>query len=229
MFNRLPGVITISRIPRVVIPDCPHHIVQRGNRRQRVFFHDDDRRYYLHLLKKFGQLEGITYWGYCLMDNHVHLIALPRHAESLSKGLGLAHWKYSVAINLRNEWKGYLWQGRFYSCPLEGQYLFAAIRYIELNPVRAGIVKKAEDYPWSSAQAHVHNTPDALLERNTLMESNTDWNDFLAQGTLDQEIRMLRLHSASGRPLGDEKFIIALEKMTGRTLRPKKGGRKPQR
>jgi len=161
------------------------------------------------------------------MDNHVHLVALPRHAESLSKGLGLAHWKYSVTINLREEWKGYLWQGRFFSCPLEGKYLYAAIRYIELNPVRAGIVKSAEDYPWSSARAHVYNAHDLLLENNTLTESIKDWGYFLDQGTSEPEARIFRSHSATGRPIGDESFIEALEKITGRILKPKKGGRKP--
>jgi putative transposase len=192
-----------------------------------VFFGDEDRVYYLHLLKKYGKIEGIKYWAYCLMDNHIHLAALPKYAESLSKGLGIAHWKYSLKINLREEWKGYLWQGRFFSCPLENAYLYRAIRYIELNPVRAGIVKKAEDYPWSSARAHIQNAQDLLVAENPLTEGVKDWASFLAEGTPESEARLFRLHSASGRPLGNEAFVCALEKLTGRVLRPKKGGRKP--
>src|SRR4030042_452313 len=104
----------MPRIARVVIPGCPHHIVQRGNRRQRVFFNDDDRIYYLQLLRKYGDLEGIKFWAYCLMENHVHLIAVPSHHQSLFKGLGMAHWKYTLKVNLREDWRGYLWQGRFF-------------------------------------------------------------------------------------------------------------------
>ena len=216
----------MSRIARVVIPGCPHHIVHRGNRRQRVFFCDEDRVYYLQLLKKYGDLEGIRYWAYCLMNNHVHLIAVPAHRQSLFKGLGVAHWKYTLKINLREDWRGYLWQGRYFSCPLQDKYIFAAIRYVELNPVRAGIAGRADEYPWSSAKAHMNHFQDRLITENPLGITQKDWGAFLAQGTPESEARLIKLHSATGRPLGDECFTAALEKTTGRVLRQNKRGRK---
>ncbi|MGZ5495123.1 MAG: transposase, partial [Candidatus Aminicenantales bacterium] len=109
----------MSRLPRVVVPGYPHHIVQRGNRRQIVFFQEQDRMFYLRLLRKYGSEAGIDFWSYCLMDNHVHIIAVPKRIDSFSRGLGRAHWKYTLSVNLREDWKGYLWQGRFYSCPLD--------------------------------------------------------------------------------------------------------------
>ena len=127
----------MSRIARVIVPGIPHHIIQRGNRNQTVFFRNEDKRYYLHLLKTQSQIYGLKFWAYCLMDNHVHLIAVPRAEESFM-AIAETHRRYSKHINLKNEWKGHLWQDRFSSYPLDEQYLFAAVRYVERNPVRAG-------------------------------------------------------------------------------------------
>jgi putative transposase len=218
----------MSRVARVVIPDCPHHIIQRGSRRQIVFFSDEDRRFYLRLLREYADAAGITIWAYCLMDNHVHLIALPKYPDSFARGLSTVHWKYSLFINLRNEWKGHLWQARYLSYPLGESYLFAAIRYVELNPVRAGIVFKAEDYPWSSAHAHVLKTPDVILADGSLSSRISNWADFLTTAPSETEARLLRRHAASGRPLGDERFIQKLEELMGRAFVEKKRGRKPK-
>lgn len=219
----------MSRIARVVIPDCPHHIIQRGNRRQRVFFWEQDRTYYLRLLKKHGDLEGISYLAYCLMDNHVHLVAVPKRPESLALGIGAAHWRYSLAINLREDWRGFLWQGRFLSCPLDEKHLYAALRYVELNPVRADLVARAEDYPWSSARAHISRTPDLLISETSLNMMIGDWTSLLATRPPDSEFILLRKHTSTGRPLGDERFIEKLEQLTGRVLRERKRGPKRQK
>jgi len=156
----------MARMARVVIPNIPHHIVQRGNRSQKTFFSDKDKVFYLKLLHKYAEKEGLSFWAYCLMDNHVHLIVVPKREDSLAKGIGDTHKHYTRMINFRENWRGYLWQGRFSSFPLDEKYLYAAIRYVERNPVMAGLVKRAEDYEFSSAKAHVYKTKDFLLSDN---------------------------------------------------------------
>jgi putative transposase len=218
----------VSRIARVVIPGIPHHIVQRGNRRQDVFFGDRDRQFYMHLLKKYGNAAGVTYWAYCLMDNHVHLVAVPKSPESFTRGLGVAHWKYTLSINIREDWRGYLWQGRFFSCPLDGRYLMAAIRYVEGNPVRAGLVTRAEDYPWSSARAHVFKHKDPLIEFCPVQHEIKDWSGFISIAVPERELKNLRKSTITGRPAGDLDFVERLETSTGRTLKLMKRGPKPR-
>jgi len=211
---------------RIVIPGCPHHITQRGNRRQNVFFYDKDRQYYLDLLHRYAQESGLSFWAYCLMDNHVHLIAVPKEEESLARGIGEAHRKYTRMVNFREGWRGYLWQGRFSSYPLGENYLYAAIRYVELNPVRAGIVKNAQDYPWSSAKAHILKEKDPLLSDNFVIEEIQDWSAYLDSGSGNTHYNLFRQHLRSGRPLGNDAFVTKLEKITGMTLRKRKPGPK---
>jgi putative transposase len=218
----------MPRIARVVIPDLPHHIVQRGNRRQKVFFSDQDRQFYMRLLKKYGDEAGVTYWAYCLMDNHVHLVAVPKSPESFTKGLGTAHWKYTLTINIREDWKGYLWQGRFFSCPLDGRYLIAAMRYVECNPVRAGLVARAEDYPWSSAHAHILKQKDPLIRNCAMQDEIKDWAGFLSKAVPECETNNLRRNTMTGRPAGDQDFVERLERITGRVLKIMKRGPKPR-
>ncbi|MDD5072648.1 MAG: transposase [Candidatus Omnitrophica bacterium] len=215
----------MGRIARVVAPGYPHHIVQRGSRSQRVFFSNADRRFYLRLLKKCAAKTGVEFWAYCLMDNHVHLVAIPKNEESLALCFGETHRKYALAINTRNEWKGHLWQSRFNSYPLEGRYLYATMRYVERNPVRAGIVEKAEDYLWSSARAHVFKAGDALLSGSFLDSEITDWGSFLTEDDENNK-QLLRKHARTCRPMGSEAFLIELEDKTGRALRKRKPGPK---
>jgi putative transposase len=216
----------MSRIARVVVPGIPHHIVQRGNRRQRVFFKDSDRSYYLRLLKKYSVEARFTIWAYCLMPNHVHILGVPATPTSLAEVMSIVHWKYAFTINLRHEWRGSLWQGRFYSCPLDDPHLFAATRYIERNPVRAKLVARAEEYPWSSAQPHVNGAPDDLLDQGPLVVEITDWKSFVNEEESEDSLRSIRKHLMTGRPFGDDVFISRLEKMTGRILKKMKPGRK---
>ena len=145
----------MARIARVVAEHYPHHITQRGNRRQDTFFCDDDYRYYIQLMAEWCGKCGVTIWAYCLMPNHVHLIAVPESEDGLRRALGEAHRRYTRHINFREKWKGHLWQGRFASFLMDEEYLLAAARYIELNPVRTGLVSIPEEYPWSSAKAHI--------------------------------------------------------------------------
>ena len=132
-----------------MVPGIAHHVTQRGNRRMDVFFSDDDREEYLGLLAELGEKHGVRYLGYCLMSNHVHLVAVPGDQESLAIGIGRAHERYTRGVNFRQGWRGYLWQGRFFSCPLDDRGTIEVLRYVELNPVRAGLVKGAREWRWS--------------------------------------------------------------------------------
>lgn len=216
----------MARIARIVIPGQPHHIVQRGNRRQSVFFYEQDREKYLELLLEESKNAGIEFLAYCLMDNHVHLIAVPEKEYSLACGIGEAHRKYTRFINFREGWRGYLWQGRFSSYPLNEAHLYAAIRYVERNPVRAGLVKRAEDYRWSSAPAHVFKRDEKILSSNYLIEEIKDWAEFLSQKDDEDDLRVLRKLSNTGRPMGDECFVARIEEITGRLIKKRKPGPK---
>ena len=216
----------MPRIARVVIPDCPHHMIQRGNRRLKVFFSEEDKAFYLTLLRRQADKHGISIWAFCLMDNHVHIVAVPRTKASFARGFGEAHMKYTHVINTREDWKGFLWQGRFITYPLDGAYLHSAVRYVERNPVRAMLVSKAEAYPWSSAYSHVHKEAHPLLSRCPLEEEIPDWSTYLRQSDDEKEVRKFIEHEHTGRPLGSADFVKRLEILTGRILAPKRRGRK---
>ena len=216
----------MPRIARAVIPGCPHHLLQRGNRRLRVFFSDEDKAFYLTLLKRQAEKHGISVWAFCLMENHVHIIAVPMTKESFAFGIGEAHRKYTSVINTREGWKGYLWQGRFITYPLDKYHLYAAVRYVERNPVRAGLVEGAEDYEWSSARAHIRRETHPLLSSCPLETTITDWASYLGQEDNREDIKKILEHENTGRPLGSEEFVKRLEALTGRVLAPKRRGRK---
>lgn len=211
---------------RVIIPDIPHHIIQRGNRRQPVFFSDDDRKAYLDYLCLHAKPAGISIWAYCLMHNHVHLIAVPKHKTSFADGFSESHKRYSRRINFRENWRGHLWEGRFKSYPLAESHLYAAMRYVERNPVRAKIVKQAWEYPWSSAQIHVNKVKDKIIDNCFIIDEIKDWAQYIAEADADNDLILFRKHSNTGRPLGDMKFIDLMEKISGRILHRKKTGPK---
>jgi len=156
----------MSRVGRVVIAGFPHHITQRGNRREDVFLSDADRQAYVGFARKYADLHGLAVWAYCLMTNHVHLVAVPVRKASLALALRDTHAVYAMRFNALAGVTGHLWQGRFYSCPLDEAHLWAAVRHVERNPVRAGLVSHAGDYPWSSAAAHCGRAGDPLLSRD---------------------------------------------------------------
>ena len=190
-----------------------------------VFFSDSDRQEYLRQLKNQGERFGVRYLAWCLMPNHVHLIAIPDSGSSLARGIGEAHRRYTRYINFREDWRGYLFQGRFHSCPLDGNYLLAAVRYTLRNPVRAGICAQPWEYPWSSARWQVGMTSsDRLAIRSSLLDDINDWTVFLRSA--ESSIDTLRKHTQTGRPMGDERFLIQLERATGRVLCPQKPGPK---
>ena len=216
----------MARIARIVVPGYPHHITQRGNRRQETFFCDDDYRQYIDLMAEWCSRCGVDIWAYCLMPNHTHLIAVPQTEDSMRKAIGEAHRRYARMINFREGWRGYLWEGRFCSFVMDERYLLAAVRYIELNPVRTRLVTDPIAYPWSSARAHIEKRDDALVTVSSLLELISDWNEFLKDELQEKEYQELRQHERTGRPLGNDLLIDRLEVLLGRQLRKKKTGPK---
>jgi putative transposase len=205
----------------------PHHITQRGNRRQRTFFSDEDYQAYLELMAEWCAACQVEVWGYCLMPNHVHLIAVPKSEPGLRQAIGEAHRRYTRRINSRKRWRGHLWQGRFASFVMDEAYLLAAARYVELNPVRAQLVRRADQFRWSSARAHVRGQDDVLVKVAPLLSLYPDWPAFLKAAMSENELTNLRGHERTGRPLGDDRFLRRLEKRLGRVLRRLKPGPKP--
>lgn len=201
-------------------------MTQRGVRRMDVFFCDADRLMYLDLLRRFAAEHGLAVWGYCLMTNHVHLVGVPEGSESLAKAVGRTHWHYTRAVNFREGWRGYLWQGRFGSCALDEYHALAALRYVELNPVRAGIVETPEAWGWSSARGHVTGEADAVLTAAPIIPSGAAWRRFLSDGIAEAELRALRVHARTGRPLGAAGFVERIGGIVGRSLAPAKRGPK---
>ena len=213
-------------LERVVAPDYPHHVIQRGNRRRPTFFSETDYEAYLDLVEEWCRHFGAGIWAYCLMPNHVHLIAVPESMEALGRAIGEAHRRYTGMIHFREGWRSRLWQGRFASYPMDEPHLLLAARYIELNPVKAGIVKDPGSYAWSSAAAHLSGKDDRLLTVSSLPDMVPDWQRFLSGGVDKEQARLLQRHERTGRPVGSVYFLDRLEGMLGRVLRPRKAGRK---
>jgi len=209
----------MARIARVVVPGYPHHVTQRGNRRQITFFSDQDYKTYLGLLVQQCRKHCVSIWAYCLMPNHVHLVAVPSCEDGLALAIGEAHRRYALRINKREGWRGHLWQERFASFVMDEIYLLAAVRYVELNPVRAGLVVNPGDYQWSSAMAHLRGVNDSLVSVDPLLDLVGSWQGFLRIEE-DKPFDLLRKHEKTGRPLGGDAFIQHLETLTGRTLKP---------
>lgn len=215
----------MSRIPRVVVPGYPHHITQRGNRRQQIFFGDNDYRAYMRLVAKEMPRAGVKIWAYCLMPNHVHIVAVPDVENSLAMLFKEAHRKYTRRINSREGWCGHLWQERFHSFPMDESHLIAAVRYIELNPVDAGICDVPEEWSWSSVHAHNSGADDLLVTVDPMLRRFPDWSRYLSSNQSSITKDDLSAHGRSGRPAGDDQFVSRLERLTGRALRKRQPGR----
>lgn len=218
----------MARLSRVVAVGLPHHIVQRGNRRQDVFFGENDRDAYIEYMQKACEEHGVKIWAWCLMTNHVHFIAVPEKEESLCKCFADVHVRYTRRINFRKKWRGHLWQGRFGSSPLDERYLLAVARYIERNPVRAGLVKMPWRYKWSSAGYHVgESNLDSLVNGDELLQELAgDWKEYLRERDDEGDLAAIRREEASGRPIGNAAFVGKLEKKLERVLKRGVPGRR---
>ena len=218
----------MARLPRVVAPGLPHHVTQRGNRRQQTFFTDEDYAEYRRMLADSCRNCGTEVLAYCLMPNHVHLILVPADEFGLRDALGEAHRRYTRMVNFREGWKGHLWQERFHSFVMDERHLLAAARYVERNPVRARLCARAEDWAWSSAAAHFARRDDALVAARPLLDLVADWAAFIGAGEDESFNELLRAHASTGRPFGSDSFVESLERQLARSLKRKKPGPKPQ-
>ena len=220
----------MPRRPRFIVPGVPHHVTQRGNNRQSVFLSPDNCRRYLDLLGRHAARCGARILGYCLMTNHVHLIVLPENEGSLARTLGRAHSEYALALNQAEGRSGHLWQNRFFSCPMDQSHLFSAMRYIELNPVRAGMAATAWEWPWSSARAHTAaETPDPVLSCDWIEYfgrwEHGEWKEILSVCDPAAECEAVRRATRTGEPLGPREFVADLERRAGKRLRVFERGR----
>lgn len=218
----------MARIARIVVPGIPLHITQRGNRRQQTFFNDEDYLFYKDLIAHWCRENKVDLWVWCLMPNHVHLLAVPNEKKGLSRAIGEAHRRYTRRINFRENWRGHLWQERFASFPLDEKHLLAAVRYIEMNPVAAGLAEHPGDYLWSSARAHLEKTDDGLTTDSPILNRVGDWAAILRLST-KAEVAIFQQHERTGRPLGSMGFVKRLEQTLNRTLTPQKPGPKKKK
>ncbi len=217
----------MPRIARVCAINYPHHITQRGNNHENVFFDDDDRFFYLKILKQYSAKYGLDIWAYCLIGNHVHILAVPKRQISLARGMGGINLVYTQYVNRKYDRTGRLWQNRFYSTPVDQDaYLWTVARYIERNPVRARLVNLPDKYKWSSAKSHATGVVEGVLSSPGWLDDGDlkTYRDFLMNEDKEGDSQ-IRLATSTGRPLGPEKFAKRLEKLLDRDLIAKKVGR----
>lgn len=219
----------MPRIARLVCPGLPHHVTQRGNRRGVIFFADEDRQFYLRLLGDYTRRHEVDVLAYCLMTNHVHLVVVPRAASDLHRALRPLHMRYAQHVNRARSWSGHLWQGRYFSSALDECYLRAAIRYVERNPVRARMVERAEDYPWSSARARCRGEPDLVVPAGAPvmrgLPAAEDWSAWLVGDDDVEHLDQLRRNVDTGLPCGSPEFLETVQATTGRALGSGQRGR----
>jgi putative transposase len=215
------------RLALVVIPGHPHHVTQRGNGRARTFFGDGDYALYRDLLVTHSREAEVEVWAWCLMPNHVHLILVPSDADGLRRALARVHRRYAGVVQARRKRSGHFWQGRFGAVAMDEQHLAAAVRYVSLNPVRARLVDRAQDWRWSSTRAHLRGKDDGLTELAPIKDRFPDFAGLMATSPEEDLFQHLRAAESVGRPLGDNGFLTRIERLTRRSLKPGKRGPKP--
>ena len=217
----------MARLARVTIPGHPHHVTQRGNGRARTFFSDADYALYRDLLAAHCRAAAVEVWAWCLMPNHVHLILVPSDADGLRRALAPVHRRYAGIIHARRKRSGHFWQGRFGAVVMDEDHLAAALAYVSLNPVRARLVERAQDWRWSSARAHLRGKPDGITALAPIRERFPRFADLIATQPDADAFARLRGAESIGRPLGTDRFLSRIERATRRILRPGKRGPKP--
>ncbi len=220
----------MARLARIVVPHAPHLVTQRGNGRQQTFFYPEDHVLYRNLLGHARRAADVGVWAWCLMPNHVHLIVVPRDPDGLRRALARVHRAYAGAIHAREQRTGHFWQGRFGAVAMDDAHLAAAVRYVLLNPVRARLVARARDWPWSSIHAHHGGGDDGVTTRGPLEARFSSLTELLDAGTDDGAVHdRLRRAETIGRPLGGAAFLEQVEVMLGRSIAPGKRGPKQKR
>jgi len=218
----------MARLARAVFPGLPHHITQRGNGRAQTFFGDADYALYRDLLREHCAAAGVAVWAWVLMPNHVHLILVPDDRDGLRRALSRVHRAYAGEIHARLERSGHFWQGRFGCVAMDDAHLYAAFRYIALNPVRAGLTKRAREWRWSSARAQLGLEDDGLTRASATRERISDFAALLADAEDEEATQRLRRAESIGRPIGSAEFLQRLEESYARKLKPAKRGRRPR-
>jgi putative transposase len=214
----------MPRFPRLVVPGIPHHVTQRGIRKQQTFFKALDYLTYLELVREHKEKAGVRIWSYCLMPNHVHMVVVPESESSLAKFFGTVHCQYASRLNASHGWTGHFWQQRFYSVAMDERHTLAAMRYVELNPVRAGLCKSPQEWRWSSIHANLGDRHDSLVDVATTKAIVDDWSTYIGTALSSESQDALREHTRTGRPIGDSDFIDMLEVRIGRPIRKRKTG-----
>lgn len=216
----------MAKFARLVVPGYPHHVTQRGVRRQRTFLDKLDYQNYQCLAETLLRESTLEILAYCLMPNHIHAVVVPEHPDSLALFFGRLHKRYAQRTNLKYEWTGHLWQNRFGSVVMDEQHTLTALRYVELNPVRSGLVEKPEQWPWSSSRGNLGLVDDPLIPARSALGIVPAWDDYLSTSENGDDVNRLRKQTWTGRPTGTKRFIDNIESMTGRRIRPRKAGRK---
>jgi putative transposase len=216
----------MARLPRSTICGYPHQVTQRGNYGQQVFEEEADFRQYLNWAREYADRYCIEIWAYCLMPNHVHFVCVPGADKALALGFNTLNMRYAQYFHKKKGVTGHLWKGRFLSCILDDPSVLEEIRFIENNPVRARIVERAEDYPWSSARSHVCDEPDPILNGcSPISSAGSEWRDYLSDNVDREAIRRVRACLKTGRPAGEKEFVLKIEGILGRRLQAKPRGR----
>ena len=216
----------MPRMSRAIAVGYPHHITQRGNDRRTVFAEADDYLHYREWLARSARKFGLDIWAWCLMPNHVHIIGVPTNEDAMSRTFNTVHMQYAQYHNLKKNASGHLWQGRYFSCVLDEAHVYAAVRYVEMNPVRGGLATSAQDYPWSSAKGHVSGTADRVLSGNCfLTETVRGWGEYLAEAPEPAFQETIIKATATGRPCGGEAFVKKMETLLSRCFIPLSSGR----
>lgn len=216
----------MARLARLVIPDYPHYITQSGVRGMTVFKQKSDYINYLDLLKEGCKKAKSKIISYCLMPNQIHLILIPSTEDGLRASLGETHRCYTRIINDRENCIGHLWQERFHSFPMDEDHLLSCIKYVELSPVRAGLVEKPQSWLWSSARSRIKNEMNIVADNFAILNKTDNWASFLQGNIKSAELEQFQKHSLTGRPLGSEQWVTKLETITGRRLKKQKPGPK---
>ncbi len=215
----------MARLARAVFPGIPHHVTQRGNGRQQTFFSDRDYALYRDLLREHCAAAGVSVWAWCLMPNHTHLVVVPSDEDGLRRALARVHRVYAGRIHERLGRTGHFWQGRFGCVAMDDEHCQAALRYVAMNPVRAGLVTRASDWAWSSVRAQLGIEHDLLTEVAAVRARAPDFEALLASAEDEEASMRLRRAESIGRPVGSAEFLRSLESSCGRGLIPAKRGR----
>ncbi len=219
----------MARLARMIIPGVPHHVTQRGNRRERIFFERGDEDVYLDLLAPQLRRYNVECWSYCLMPNHVHLVLTPSDEVGLARAVGETHRRYTAFVGARGRWTGHLFQGRFSSVAMDDDHLIAAFRYVTLNPVKARLVAKAEDWAWSSTRAHIAGTDTPYVKVEPALSRVGNFAVFLETPPEAEPLWADVLKAELiGRPVGSKTWIAEMERSQGKTFAPQKRGPKPR-